>query len=148
MGRSVSTPHTAELIAYTEWWTPDPETDELYAQTEPGYDDWDWYVESLTDYARELWPSLTPCDEWLGREDHAILENELAYFGVSEYCGLAAIWAAPKEMHWSDTFDREQFGRAWCRTIAPTFSRYFSTLDRLGGMSDGTSVYLRKDATS
>ena len=155
MGRSVSTPTTTELVAFSEWFQPDPEWIEEERAAigdpdwypEPDHDEWSWFVESTADYARELWPSLTPCDEWLGREDHAVLENELAYFGVSEYCGVAAIWVASKGQYWSDTFDRVKFAETWCRRIAPRFDQAFGNLDRLGRVSDGTSVYQRREVT-
>ena len=140
MGRSVSTPSNAYLIAYCDWFDGE-DTDEDTGETifrEPESWDWDDYVEGITDYAKELWPSLTSCGDrkWLGREDRALLENGHVYFGVSEYCGLAAVWMVPKE-------DHEHLAIRWCDQISANFSKAFATHRRLGGMSDGTSVYQR-----
>ena len=39
-----------------------------------------------------LRPSLYEADGWAGREDRILLQNGHVEIGVSEYCGLAAIW--------------------------------------------------------
>lgn len=130
MGRSVSVPHYATVVAY-QIFEPNDQDDER---------EWDEYLYDLRERCISVWPSLSVCDEWLGREDHAILENQLAYIGVSEYCGLVAIWARPRY-----DGDNDALGENWTHTIAPKFHAMFGELRRLGTMSNGVSVYKRKE---
>jgi hypothetical protein len=95
MGRSVSFASGSEVILYAH-------VDAVY-DDEGNFDDflsqlaWDDAIENLSSGCLEAFPSLEVCDEWLDREDHAILENKLLYIGVSEYCGLVSIWVVPKD---------------------------------------------------
>jgi hypothetical protein len=84
MARSVSTPSNT---VYTEYNSCD---------FEDSYE-FDMAVENLQDALRSAFPSVSACSEWLDREDRAIAENSYAYFGVSEYCGLVAVWCAAKD---------------------------------------------------
>ena len=59
--------------------------------------EFDTEVENLQSDLSNAFPSVSDCDKWLNREDRAIAENSYAYFGVSEYCGLVAVWCVPKE---------------------------------------------------
>ena len=45
---------------------------------------------------------MSECEEWVDREDLAIAENGHAYFGVSEYCGCAAVWIVAKTDYYGD----------------------------------------------
>lgn len=90
MGRSVSTPSGT---VYTSYAALDDECDS---------DDFAWHAEDFQREMRRAFPSLTECDEWVGREDHALLENTFAHFGVSEYCGLVAMWVCEKDLDWRD----------------------------------------------
>lgn len=105
------------------------------------WEDWEDYQR---DKAKKLFPSMTPCDEWLDNENKVIMENEHAYIGVSEYCGQASIWLVCK----ADIHDIEHYGlaKAWCGKAAHGFSQKFGDLVRLGTMSNGESVYQRKGA--
>ena len=125
MGRSVSTPYNAMLVAYqTALDIEDPL-------------DWDLHCDNLRHLAQRRWPSLKPRNGFLDREDRILLENEFAYFGVSEYCGLAAVWIA----HKGD--DQEPLAQGWATQIARTFQREFGELERLGTMSNGEAVFQR-----
>ena len=137
MGRSVSTPANAYLVAFCDWFNPEDE-DGNPEERYPEHYDWEDYVDGITEYAKELWPSLSSCGDrvWLGREDRALLENNLVYFGASEYCGLAAIWVAPKE-------GKEDLARGWCDQISAKFDKAFASLQKLGSMSNGEGVYQR-----
>lgn len=109
--------------------------------------EWDWqdWVEWQQEKAKELFPSMTPCDEWLDREDRAIMENDHAYIGVSEYCGQASIWLVCKADLGEGT-GHDGISMAWCHKAAHGFSQKFGDLVRLGTMSNGESVYQRKGA--
>lgn len=109
-------------------------------------DDWDWYCE---DFQREMiraFPSLSECDEWVDREDHALLENNHCYIGVSEYCGLVSMWVQPKEPDWRDT--STGLRDHWIAQIGPKFHKVAGTcfgtaLRKLGSFSNGEGVYQR-----
>lgn len=121
MGRSVSYPSNA-VVAYNTW-----EADEDA--------DFQWdVIDDLVNYAPTLWPSLTPCDRWLGREDHAVLENEHAYVGVSEYCGLVAYWIVAKDTD-------NGLAERWVAQVAPKFVKTFGRLRRLGTFSNGEAIF-------
>jgi hypothetical protein len=95
MGRSVSYANGSEVVIYAHV--------EAVYDDEDNYDEfesqfaWDCSLEYLVDNSLEAFPSLNQCNQWLGREDHAILENKLVYVGVSEYCGLVSVWVVPKD---------------------------------------------------
>lgn len=142
MGRSVSTPRNAVLVAFDDWFDGEYEDDETGETRYRNPEDFDWddYKYGLIERAQELWPSLKPCERWVGREDLAILENNLAYFGVSEYCGLAAVWMVPK-----DHDDVVNLSTNWCNRARAKFDASFGSLYKLGTMSNGEGVYQRKD---
>lgn len=65
MSRSVSVPRDAEQVVFAAF----EHDDEIWFQE---------CIEEMRQVARARYPSLYPCDKWLGREDHAVLENALA----------------------------------------------------------------------
>ena len=95
MGRSVSYANGSEVVIYSH-------VDNVF-DDEGNFDEFetqyafDSAIEYLKDSLLEAFPSLNACDEWLDREDHAILENKLVYIGISEYCGLVSVWVVPKD---------------------------------------------------
>lgn len=135
MGRSVSRPSGAVAVAY----------EHLVIFEDDATMQWKCYEEDVVSKARKLAPSFSKCDTWPGREDHAILENSFCYLGLSEYCGLVAIWLLPKE---GDDYGDEQAGlRAhWLYRIGPKFHKVFGTLNKEGTMSNGEAVFSRKEA--
>lgn len=149
MGRSVSTPRDA-IVAYYDvseqgygW---DDENDcidfgnfcEFQAQ-----DDWEWFKEGMIERVKELFPSMSECEEWVGREDLAIAENGHAYFGVSEYCGCAAVWIVAKEDYYGN---ESALAQAWVNKIAKKFHANFGEYNRIGVFSNGESIYEKKAA--
>lgn len=137
MGRSVSVARDALLVTYTQWYDP---SEEYIA------DYWDFFVEDLQGAVCSLWPSFETCDEWIGREDHAIAENGLGYIGVSEYCGLCSIWFAPKhnDYNYSDTHNREDLAKGFATRIGKKFQASFGTLELLGRFSNGEAIFQLK----
>ena len=95
MGRSVSVPYRAEAVAYT---AIDPDNVEDFQ---------DEVIEPLVYSLKKAFPSLYPDDEWLDREDHVILRNRLGLFGISEYCGLLAVWIVPAD-------EESNLSAPWC----------------------------------
>tara|TARA_Y100001934_G_C11910819_1_gene566566 strand:+ start:15 stop:401 length:387 start_codon:yes stop_codon:yes gene_type:complete len=124
MARSVSTPSGRTAVCYQD-----------ASHIEDSYD-YDDYKRNIMDKAQDLFPSMDRCNKWIGREDLAILENKLAYIGISEYCGLVAIWLLPKD-------DMEYAGLAerWCEKAVPKFDSAFSEYRRIGTASNGESFF-------
>lgn len=120
MGRSVSYPR-GSVVAFT---------------TFDGEDSWDWqlFIEEFEEEARLLWPSFRKCNIWLDREDHAILENNHTYFGVSEYCGLVAFWLVPKD-------EDDPLAWRWISQIEKKFNKTFGTLSKIGCFSNGECIF-------
>lgn len=128
MGRSVSYPRNA-VVAYSTF-----ENDPYWDQQ----GEWEDLVECFQMTVADLWPSAEEANKWLGREDHAVMANRHAWFGVSEYCGLVAFWVVAKE----DT-GHEPLSERWVAQIAERFTSTFSTLNRLGTFSNGEGVFER-----
>ena len=90
MARSVSVPSDAQRVLYVN-----------LADFEDHHD----LEDALADFIHTLckrYPSLQPARYWHGREDLVLAENDHARLGVSEYCGLGAVWVAPKRANRSD----------------------------------------------
>jgi hypothetical protein len=107
-------------------------------------DDFAWFVDDLKQRAAGLFLSLYDCDQWRGREDHILMRNAYADFGVSEYCGLASIWIA--ERCDGAYYDHRREARAayWLAQIRETSLAAFGELLLEGHMSNGEGVYRRK----
>ncbi len=118
MGRSVSYPQGAEYIAYCS-------IDED--------DDWHEFIGYFQDAAKQKWPSMVDCDRWIGREDRAICENDYAYLGVSEYCGLVVVWLLPKE--------ESPLASNWCNLISSGFIKLFGRYRKISTASNGESFF-------
>lgn len=93
--------------------------DECYR--DDGQDAFDSSLDYVFECIKKAFPSVVKDDKWLDREDHALASNSFAYFGVSEYCGLVAIWVTPVE-------DCEQPGlqERWFDSIGPKFKEAVS----------------------
>lgn len=144
MGRSVSYPHNATVVTYKHI-----EVSDDY-DAEQGQEAFDSMLEDLQEYAPTLWPSLRTCDKWLDREDHAVLENDLAYIGISEYCGIVALWIVPKTDEYENSGYAESASKAqlcdhWVDQIKNKFVETFGTLHKVATFSNGEAVY-RRDA--
>lgn len=121
MGRSVSVPYNAALVAYDHW---------------DGGDDWEWdmTVECIKDSIQAAFPSLSDDDGWIGNEDRVILPNGHARFGVSEYCGLISIWAVPND---------GSLAEHWCSQARRSFHSAVGSLRHVGTFSSGKAIYER-----
>lgn len=154
MGRSVSYPSGA-LVAYArtpydEDWcancscpASDCDCDEDDKSLVQGEADWDWIAEDAARTISEMFPSFRPDDDWRGREDRVVARNSLVDFGFSEYCGLMAYWMVPRE---GLDGNLEAFAERWIAAVSRRFCARFGEYVRIGGMSDGTSVYQRVGA--
>jgi len=130
MSRSVSTPRGASHVAYA---AIDPDNvDDFESEV----------IDPLTYSLQKAFPSLYPDDTWLDREDQAILRNRHAQFGLSEYCGLIAVWVVPDE--------DSNLAAQWCSSIevkldAVVAETFGWRLRRIGTASNGESFFERVD---
>ena len=135
MGRSVSYP-TGSVVAFRLLEDGDD-------------DDADWVYECLVDEiidaTRAAFPSFDTFDGWRGREDRILLRNAFADCGISTYCGLAAIWLAPRDdaRFWEADFSHPRAARArhWITQVAPRFDRLFGELRLVGRFSNGEAIF-------
>lgn len=155
MGRSVSYPHNATVVTYKPIEVEPYEDENEDGETvtvEPSELDYQWafdsMVEDLQEYAPTLWPSLRKCDKWLDREDHALLENDLCYMGISEYCGLVALWIVPKTDEYNASWYGDSIARAnlcdrWVDQIKDKFVKTFGAYHKVATASNGEAFYQR-----
>ena len=138
MGRSVSYP-TGSVVAFR-----------LFDDGED--DDADWVyeclVDEIVDTAKAAFPSFETFDGWRGREDRILLRNAFADCGISTYCGLAAIWLAPRDdaRFWEADFFHPRAARArhWIAQVTPRFERMFGELKMVGRFSNGEAIFERQ----
>lgn len=137
MGRSVSYANYSQWVLYG------------HLDYEDEYDTWTFgeTVESIQYCLKQAFPSLSECDKWLGREDHAILENAHVYIGISEYCGLVSVWCTLKADHdgyWHAS--PRNLAAQWAQQIKPKVEKaldWLCNLRKVGHMSNGEGVYER-----
>ncbi len=149
MGRSVSTPSGASVVVRA-WTNHDAyycrtcahcreeethaEAGETCARCEAkgriadiqfdgdvAHENWNDDLANLTALLRKAFPSLEECDKWLDREDHAFLSNRHAYVGISEYCGLVAVWIVPTGTFEYD--DPPATAQHWAAQVERRFSK-------------------------
>ena len=131
MGRSVSYPTDATTVLFVREEDPD---DVFFFEDA---------LEEFKSLMTEYFKSLGETDVWVGREDHAVLENNLAYFGISEYCGMLSLWVLPKE-------DFINLSVNWTNQIADKFKKavknsFGEVCVAVGRFSDGTSLYEKEE---
>lgn len=176
MGRSVSTPNNTVLVEYLHltqerYWCPDcgetfnetclaEQACGLTLHTCPHCGGMDFseqdsqllfedFSDDLKTLLKEAFPSLTPEEKWLGREDKALLSNTYAYFGWSEYCGLVAVWVAAKEPDYRASSAWGAMRGKWIASIEKRFARtvgkaWGKPLTKLGTFSNGECVFQEK----
>ncbi len=156
MGRSVSVPHNATVstwrtIEVAPSWADENEDGETLTRepNELDYQDaFDYMVEDLQEYAPTLWPSLRKCDKWGGREDHALLENDLCYMGISEYCNMVSYWIVPKTEEYLNSGLSHDASLAhlcdrWVFDIEDKFIKTFGAYHKVATASNGEAFYMR-----
>lgn len=108
--------------------------------------EWNWWIEDLQEQIKSVFPSFTNCDKWLDREDHAILENSFAYFGISEYMSLVSLWLVLKDDLEYGNYDQDRTGLAkkWASQVKEKFEKTFGDLVKIGTFSNGEAIYRRR----
>jgi len=146
MGRSVLVPRGAQIVCYKDISEFGVASDE--EQRGPLFDEWlaqqefEDFLFEYSEHARRLWPSLVECDTFISREDRAVLENNLVYVGLSEYCGLLSLWVVPKYECGGEP-ETTALADRWISQIENKFLREFGELIKLGTMSNGEAVFKR-----
>ena len=176
MGRSVSTPNNAALVEYLhleqdryycgdcgETFNETSSAEQACGHVHPTcphcgsmdfseQDDsllWDDFSEDLTLRLQEAFPSLEKESKWLGREDKAYLSNKYVYVGLSEYCGLVAVWVAAKDADYRASASWEAMRDRWVASIEKKFSKTVAKswgvpLNKVGTFSNGEAEYSKK----
>lgn len=153
MGRSVSTPSNACVVVHA--WLPHEEDEDLSRM------DWEDAIANLRADLHAKDKSFSECDRWNGREDHAILANQRYFVGVSEYCGLVAVWAIERDDYEEEDFEeplveeiakvlREREKASYMKHLTKWIedgAGYFGeTLTKVGTFSNGEAVFKRRAA--
>lgn len=113
-------------------------------------DEWDWehFTEDLTNVLMRRFPSLYDAEGWDDRETRIFLQNAHCEIGVSEYGGLVSVSMRAKE--WEGYGENtDGLSEHWVKVARAGFTECLHkaygehALVRMGGFSDGTSVYER-----
>tara|TARA_B100000700_G_scaffold273550_1_gene317969 strand:- start:3107 stop:3577 length:471 start_codon:yes stop_codon:yes gene_type:complete len=156
MGRSVSVPRGAICVAYRDISELGmlPQTDENGDEIEGSELDFcqfefqfqlEMMLDDMVSDVTTAWSSMRVAEnEWLGDEDKVLAYNGLAQFGCSTYGGIMSIWLVP--LDGSDGDNIESLAKHWCEQVSDKFDKLFGEYIRVGGFSDGTAVYRRKQA--
>ena len=152
MGRSVATVRGSTTIAYVDQselgYVYDEETNTVTDEYDEcqGQFEWECYEDNVVEQICDKWKSMEDVredNEWHGNECKVIARNNLCDITISSYCGLVALCLVPR------TDDHEDgtgnLCESFARRIAPNFDKMFGEINRVGGFSDGTSVYERKE---
>ena len=102
-------------------------------------------LDNIRGVIREHYPSFRLVSRWEGRELRVILENDLAFVTVSDYCGMIAVCLVPSAQGHSYADSTENFAESWCRRISNNWcerlNKAFNGLRKLGTFSNGECVF-------
>lgn len=150
MGRSVSYLSHAKHVVYFEWpklYSYDEETGEEVETDE--YEDFHWVLDDIKEMLQGAEETLEPTRRWEGNEDRIFLENDYCEIGLSEYCGLASISIRVNDRALENTDTQEEYNIGYAKSekwIEESWPKLqdaipFKLLKRVGGFSNGESVY-------
>ncbi len=158
MGRSVSTLTNAKLTYYfdvsrfgmtapfsDELDDYDYEAEKVYCQMTAEMD-WDEFESSLTNLLQGEIGSLRNVDRWDGREVRIVLANQHIEFGIAEYFGIASLSIRIHEHDFTNHGLAEHHLNQVRARIERVVDATGLAINRVGGFSDGTSIYERKTA--
>lgn len=144
MGRSVSSPHNVAVVLYSV--LPEDFDSDMWQ------DECERFVESVQRRFKSMyaidWRSR---HAWVGREDRALCENSFAYIGVSEYCGLVALWILPKDPDWYANAGWEALRDNWIESVRGSFEKitdgwFGRACQHVATASNGEAFYKYKGA--
>ena len=142
MGRSVDYLSRAVKVNYFPWPTQDILDDkDNIVGTQP--DEGDWVIEDIRETIKSESEGFSDCNRWDGNECHILLEGNGVEIALSEYCGLATLSVRPDD---SDE-DTELEGLKWINEHWDRVSAPWNQLKRIGGFSNGESVYEKISVT-
>jgi hypothetical protein len=100
-------------------------------------------VSELRDSISDMFPSFAFADSWIGREEHAILENGLGQIVLCEYMGLCSLSFVP-------TGEREGLSLKFAEQIKPKIEKQYARLRFVARFSNGEAMYehIRQEATA
>lgn len=126
MGRSVYVPSEATVVAYIDV---------------SDYEDSFEFDELICNLGYELkanYPSLKNDDGYIGREGKIFLSNKLAKVGISEYCGLAAVFVVPEEDNNLALNFVNNIAAGFKKAVAAVAGPVYA---KVGSFSNGEGVY-------
>lgn len=105
------------------------------------HEDWDLFIEDISEGLKSVFPSLSDCDRWDNEETKIFLENQHTEIGVSEYCGLVSISLRPIEVNYQN---QEGLSERWIRSIDKKMVEFFKPYNvsrKVGSFSNGEGVF-------
>lgn len=123
--------------------------------TDPQFE-WNCFVECIEDILKKRIPSIDILDRknsrWDDRETRIFAENNLAEFGISEYCGLVSISIRVIEDDYAWKYEalaKHWIAKVWPGIQAAIVETFPTTaLCKVGNFSNGEGVYtLAKQAS-
>ncbi|MEO0560735.1 MAG: hypothetical protein AAF125_01375, partial [Chloroflexota bacterium] len=108
------------------------------------------FVEGIVDLISSKYPSMYDDrnrNRWIGRENRVLMANDHTYLGISEYCGLAAVWLVAKA-DYNEPFPEQNphLATAWMHRIEPGLRALLRPdLNKIGVMSNGVAIYRKED---
>lgn len=134
MSRSVSTPPDAAIVVYT------PTENDGTVDRDIAQENWGNDVSNLKRNLTNKFPSLRQANRWAGREDRVLLSNDHCEIGVSEYCGLVAVWVLPNSDNVLASSWIDRIEKSFRRIVGDTFGE---TLRRVATTSNGEAFFER-----
>lgn len=146
MSRGVYVPSNAMGVVFIE--------DPVYRNMHEDNSDWLWYdlIEDIRATAKLKYPSLQDINNAWDGEGKVILSNDHCNIVLAEYMGVVSLSLVPV---WEDEYrpDLTALHVAWCQQIMDGFMETMhsafqdTALIKMGTMSNGETVYVRKEHT-
>lgn len=112
---------------------------------------WEW-EDSLKMFKQDFkkkYKSFTDCDEWIGRDEHAILESELFYIAIEDNEWSMAIKLLQKDTpyHWVGNIEnlQKKHYQTYLNGIKECLFNQFDTLGVYGGPWTSGTIKRKKE---
>ena len=130
--------------------TVTPEEDESFDEFQNEME-WDDFKDNIIASLEKKYPSFWEVEEWDNNETKIILRNSLVEIGLSEYCGCASlsIRVVPEsDYEYVEEYTRREnlalsfINKTWNNMMKVLDKNVgYTRLNRIGGFSNGESVY-------